>query len=500
MILYLQNEVHALSPIFPRQVIIDGSNDWVFGNFLSAPSSNLTTSQCNEKQSFFPSTPDIEEINYLSDGKTLNATFWLSSSFKEPSEQYDYSLNKTSQIQNTSNNTNLVAIDIKDLNNKTQNEYTNERILSLRELPLFKSNGLITTTKLSNNTAHQVFYSYTQANKDIEATKIWTVINNSKVYTITYLADKERYSSYLPAVRDIIKSFSISGDNTVDHSKRYQRYADRNLGVSMQYPNDWRIVVNNDTTKQLLLYPPFKEQLYMTGTTIVMAMDVSSGYDFRGEDYRATLDWDPEIRNWTRLIQESRASIGEDRALGSGEYIVLQEQDNYGSFFDKEKNYVRLFMDLSDINFPDQYSLVFFVTESFTNRNSTCNIDLFDMTDEVHIPPPDFSFVVSPSSVSLRPGEEATMELQIKNSNTKVNSTVELSTNVTGGIEVAFIPNKVSVPPSGLATSVVSIKSEDDAGSRPYTFPIDAKITFPSQLTNYLTNEKYNNTGGGSNN
>ena len=234
----------------------------------------------------------------------------------------------------------------------------------------------------------------------------------------------------------------------------------------------------------------------MTGTTIVMAMDVSSGYDFKGEDYRATVDWDPAIRNWTRLIQESRASIGKDRALGSGEYIILEKQDNYGSFFDKEKNYVKLFMDLSDINFPNQYSLVFFVTESFTNRNSTCNIDLFDMTDEVHIPPPDFSFVVSPSSVSIRPGEKATMELQIKNTNTKVNSNVELSTNATDGIKVAFVPNRVSVPPSGLSTSVMSIKSEDNASSRPYTFPINARITFPSQLTNYLTNEKYNNTGG----
>ena len=86
--LYPHNEVHALSPSFPRQVIIDGSNDWVSGNFLSAPSSNFTTSKCKVEKSFFPSTPDIEEINYLSDGKTLNATFWLSSSFKEPSEQY----------------------------------------------------------------------------------------------------------------------------------------------------------------------------------------------------------------------------------------------------------------------------------------------------------------------------------------------------------------------------------------------------------------------------
>ena len=72
---------------------------------------------------------------------------------------------------------------------------------------MFKFNGLTTTTKLSNNTAHQVFYSYKQANEDIQATKIWTVINDSKVYTITFLADKERYSSYFPAVQSHNKVF-----------------------------------------------------------------------------------------------------------------------------------------------------------------------------------------------------------------------------------------------------------------------------------------------------
>ncbi|HSA75802.1 MAG TPA: hypothetical protein VLE21_06400, partial [Candidatus Nitrosocosmicus sp.] len=61
---------------------------------------------------------------------------------------------------------------------------------------------------------------------------------------------------------------------------------------------------------------------------------------------------------------------------------------------------------------------------------------------------------------------------------------------------VDFVPNRVSVPPSGLSTSVITIQAEDNASSRPYTFPINARITFPSQLTNYLTNEKYNNTGG----
>ena len=225
-------------------------------------------------------------------------------------------------------------------------------------------------------------------------------------------------------------------------------------------------------------------------------MDVNSGYDFRGEDYRVTLDWDPSIKNWTKSVQESRSSVGGDRALGSGEYILLDEQDNYGFFFDKEKNYVKLTMDLSLINYPDQYSLVFFITEAYTNRNSTCNIDLFDMSDEVHVPPPDFTFVVSPSSGSLRPGEEGNMELQIKNSNAKLNSYVVLSTNASGGINVEFTPESISVPPAGLSTSLINVKADNDAEDHPYTFPIIANITFPSQLTNYLTNEKYNNTGG----
>lgn len=496
MSMHLQNEVGAVSPLFPRQVIIDRTNDWASSNFLDAPSSNLNTSRCNEDNSFFSTMPDIEEINYLSDGKTLNATIWLSSSFKEPSEQYDFSLNGTSQQSNSSSNINLVAVEVKDLDSKnlTLNEYSNQRIISLRALPSFDLLESSTTT-ISDNKAHKVSYTYKKLNDEIEATKVWTLVNN-KIYTITYLADKDRYSYYLPNVQSMIQSFNLGLKNLANQSDGYKTYANKLLGISLQYPSDWQNKINKNNSNLILFQPPLKESLYKRGTTIVMAMDVNSGYDFRGEDYRVTLDWDPNTRNWTRLVQESRSSLGEDRSLASGEYILLQQQNNYGDFFNKEKNYVKIIMDLSAINFPDQYSLVFFVTESYTNRNSTCNIDLFDMSDEVHVPPPDFTFIVSPSSISLRPGEEAKMELQIKNTNAKLNSYVVLSTNTTKGLDATFIPNSTSVPPSGLSTSLINIKAASNASDHPYTFPIIANITFPSQLTNYLTNEKYNSTGG----
>jgi hypothetical protein len=496
---YLQNEVDAISPLFPRQVVIDRTNDWASSNFLDAPTSSLNASQCKEVDSFFSSMPDIEEINYLSDGKTLNATIWLSSSFKEPSEQYDFSLNRTTQHSNSSNDKNLVAVEIKVLDNKnyTLNEYTNQRIISLRTLPSFDLVESSTTT-ISDIIAHKISYTYKKLNDEIEATKVWTVANN-KVYTITYLADKDRYSYYLPSVQSMLQSFNIDLKNSANQTEGingYQTYADNVLGIKLQYPSDWKSEISKNNSNLVLFHPPLRESMYKRGTTIVMAMDVNSGYDFRGEDYRVTLDWDPNIRNWTRLVQESRSSMGEDRSLASGEYIILQQQNNYGDFFNEEKNYVKIVMDLSAINFPDQYSLVFFITESYTNWNSTCNIDLFDMSDEVHVPPPDFTFIVSPSSISLRPGEEAKMELQIKNTNAKLNSYVVLSTNTTKGIDATFIPNSTSVPPSGLSTSLINIRAADNASNHPHTFPIIANITFPSQLTNYLTNEKYNSTGG----
>jgi len=499
--IFFLNKADAISPSFPRQVIIDGSKDWFPKNLLKTPNSNINTTQCNEKKSFFPSYPDIEEINYLSDGKFLNATIWLSSFFEEPKQYHNFSFNiEPSKKPQSSIDKNIVAVDVKNLENKNTNlnEYSQQKIFSLKKLPSF-TNMQASTTLLSKILAYKVTYEYTKQNDNIKALKIWTIAND-KIYTITYLAEKERFDTYLQIVQNIINSFEIIKNNSFTLNNplidNYQNYINKSLELKLQYPMDWKKETNKNNPALVIFSPPYTEPLFKTGRIIVMAMDVNSGYDFRGEDYRVTLDWDPTIRNWTRLVQESKASMGEDRTLDSGEYLILEQQKNYGGFFNKEKDYVKLSMDLSKLNFPDQYSLVFFVVDNYSNKNDTCAIDLFDMSDEVHIPPPEFSFIVSPSSISLRPGEEAKLELQIKNTNAKLNSNVSLSTNTTKDLNIKFTPNITSVPPSGLSTSVIYLNAKENATDRPYTFSIKANITFPSQLTNYLTNEKFFNTEG----
>jgi hypothetical protein len=62
----LAHEALASSPSFPLQQLLDSSFDWIdmAGGNMSREGYNFT---------------DIQSINYLNDGKFLNATLWLHS-------------------------------------------------------------------------------------------------------------------------------------------------------------------------------------------------------------------------------------------------------------------------------------------------------------------------------------------------------------------------------------------------------------------------------------
>jgi hypothetical protein len=83
------------SPSFIRQEIIDDPADWIFwrGNSSTAKISTdegiLTEidkadnlSECITNNTFIPS--DIRSVSYISDGRDLNVTVWLSNPFVEP--------------------------------------------------------------------------------------------------------------------------------------------------------------------------------------------------------------------------------------------------------------------------------------------------------------------------------------------------------------------------------------------------------------------------------
>ena len=90
------NTAAGSSPSFTRQVITDPPNDWFViqddrsNTSITTPNGekyplkiakNITECRREESKSYLP---DIVAVTYFSDGRVLNATLWLSSSFVEP--------------------------------------------------------------------------------------------------------------------------------------------------------------------------------------------------------------------------------------------------------------------------------------------------------------------------------------------------------------------------------------------------------------------------------
>lgn len=70
ILINLPNVSFSSSPEFAEQVITDDETDWI----------NMKTRQILQNEY---RVPDLTSIDYFSDGKSLNATFWLTKPFKE---------------------------------------------------------------------------------------------------------------------------------------------------------------------------------------------------------------------------------------------------------------------------------------------------------------------------------------------------------------------------------------------------------------------------------
>jgi hypothetical protein len=133
----------------------------------------------------------------------------------------------------------------------------------------------------------------------------------------------------------------------------------------------------------------------------------------------------------------------------------------------------------------------FYVLDYFKTEVGFCTIE--DITDLVHIPPPEFVMSASPSSATLRSGDEENVQLQLKSTG-KLNSHLVLSTNrIDDNIETNFMPKQISVPHSGMATSRLHVKVLENASIGTHTIPIVANISFPTILENRFSSEIFNN-------
>jgi serine/threonine-protein kinase len=67
-----------------------------------------------------------------------------------------------------------------------------------------------TSATLSDNPAHKVVYTYSDAEIGITKTMEILTIKDDKLYFISYTADATKYSSYLPTIQKMIDSFKIN--------------------------------------------------------------------------------------------------------------------------------------------------------------------------------------------------------------------------------------------------------------------------------------------------
>jgi len=125
-------------------------------------------------------------------------------------------------------------------NNVTLDAYTQAILNSYKNTTGVKILDSSPTT-LAGQPAHMVVLTDDRVEGiKLKKSQVWSVINNSKAYVITFGSEESKYDKYLPQVENIIKSFkatSNSSDNPQE--KRDLIFDDPTSGIKLQYPSSW---------------------------------------------------------------------------------------------------------------------------------------------------------------------------------------------------------------------------------------------------------------------
>jgi len=125
------------------------------------------------------------------------------------------------------------------LNNVTLDAYTSAILNAYKNATGIKILDSSPTT-LAGQPAHRVVYTDDRI-KDIKLKKmqVWSVLNNSKAYVITFGSEESKYDDYLPQVQNIMNSLKITGGSDNPQEQRNLIFDDPMFGVKLQYPSSW---------------------------------------------------------------------------------------------------------------------------------------------------------------------------------------------------------------------------------------------------------------------
>jgi hypothetical protein len=205
------------------------------GEANDTTSSNKTTSAPNFSRNYvntvfglsaeYPSSWSAFELNSRFRDNVTYAVALLRAPLENVSDKYPERINFNLQTFRS--------------NNVTLDAYTSAILRAYENITDVKIVDSSPAT-LAGQPAHRVVYTDDRVEGlKLMKNQVWTVINNSKAYVITFGAEESKYPSYLPQVQDILRSLKITSSSDNPQEKRELTFDDPMFGIKLQYPSTW---------------------------------------------------------------------------------------------------------------------------------------------------------------------------------------------------------------------------------------------------------------------
>lgn len=124
-------------------------------------------------------------------------------------------------------------------NNVTLDTYTSAILDAYKNITGVKIIGSSPTT-LAGQPAHKVVYTDDRIQgQKLMKEQVWSLINNSKAYVITFSSEAPKYASYQPIVEDVLKSMKITASTDNPEEQKELTFDDPVFGIKLEYPSNW---------------------------------------------------------------------------------------------------------------------------------------------------------------------------------------------------------------------------------------------------------------------
>jgi hypothetical protein len=452
---YFIVDTTAVSPSFNNQKVDDNLFD--INIIPTADSSGNDTGSSPECMDEMLVAPDILSADLISDGKTLTSTLWLSSPVTE-SADFD-------RVRDA------VILSISDaLGASTIAEYVNMTIAEYNlTIPGFELLTVETNKTLSGRQAYVMQYQMIQSNNLIHLVESGT-LEGDKVYSLHFYVEPYDLPSYVDTILTMIDSFMITpitseqtaasediSSTEVTTPMLNSTYSNEKYGVSVKYPDNWQVIKDMDPSDTTAIIVAPGREGSLNYQEYRMTIDVISFYNI-GPDYDVVISRDGTSQNWMMELRQL-ASPSQP-----GAYKVLERHDNYSGFVEYDNNYVDISVNLSSINYPDKYIIYTAANQIFHVNNGECAIS--DVTSFLEVPPPNMNFTASPTSLTLRPGEQTDVKIEVT-SHSELDAVINLTAESTDRIILQLVPSNITLSPMGSASLTMHVQVPENFPIRP---------------------------------